>query len=216
MTISSDGTAKEALDPASEMGDCTVRDIPVSAPDISLEMLMDRYQQGDPDAATALIHQLSPRLYRFFMVQLASRRDAEDLLQETWLRIHGARHTYRVGQPVLPWFFSIARHIRVDHYRKVCRAARRETQIAEMAELPAPPLRSELPDTFDLEMLLAPLPESQREVVEMLKVAGMSLEDVARATSSTVGSVKQKAHRAYEKIRRHLGSVSPDGLKGGL
>jgi RNA polymerase sigma-70 factor (ECF subfamily) len=38
----------------------------------------------------------------------------------------------------------------------------------------------------------------------MLKIAGMSLEEVARATSSSVGSVKQKAHRGYEKLREHL------------
>jgi len=48
------------------------------------------------------------------------------------------------------------------------------------------------------------LPESQREVVAMLKISGMSLEEVARATSSSVGSVKQKAHRAYEKLRELL------------
>jgi RNA polymerase sigma-70 factor (ECF subfamily) len=38
----------------------------------------------------------------------------------------------------------------------------------------------------------------------MLKVAGMSLEEVARATSCSVGSVKQKAHRAYEKLRQTM------------
>jgi RNA polymerase sigma-70 factor (ECF subfamily) len=59
----------------------------------------------------------------------------------------------------------------------------------------------------DLEALLAQLPESQREVVAMLKISGMSLEEVARATSSSVGSVKQKAHRAYEKLRELLTAV---------
>ena len=59
----------------------------------------------------------------------------------------------------------------------------------------------------DLEALLAPLSESQREVIEMLKVAGMSLEEVARATSSSVGSVKQKAHRAYEKLRERMSAM---------
>lgn len=54
----------------------------------------------------------------------------------------------------------------------------------------------------ELEELLAPLSQGQREILEMLKVAGMSLEDVARATSSTVGSVKQKVHRAYRKLRQ--------------
>jgi RNA polymerase sigma-70 factor (ECF subfamily) len=59
----------------------------------------------------------------------------------------------------------------------------------------------------DVAVLLAPLSESQREVLEMLKVAGMSLEEVARATSSTVGSVKQKAHRAYKKLREAASAV---------
>ena len=52
--------------------------------------------------------------------------------------------------------------------------------------------------------LLATLPEGQRKVLTMLKVGGLSLEEVARATSSTVGAVKQKAHRAYERLRSFL------------
>ena len=70
--------------------------------DGNLELLMARYQEGDTAAASALIDRLSPRLYRFFAAQLDSRADADDLLQETWLRIHRVRHTYRPGQPVLP------------------------------------------------------------------------------------------------------------------
>ena len=61
--------------------------------------------------------------------------------------------------------------------------------------------------SLSLQEMLAPLPESQREVIEMLKVAGMSLEEVARATSSSVGAVKQKAFRAYEKLRGVLGKM---------
>jgi RNA polymerase sigma-70 factor (ECF subfamily) len=56
-----------------------------------------------------------------------------------------------------------------------------------------------------MEELLAGLPASQREVILMLKVSDMSLEEVALATASSVGSVKQKAHRAYETLRRLLG-----------
>jgi RNA polymerase sigma-70 factor (ECF subfamily) len=184
-------------------------------PDSDLEMLMARYQQGDFAAAGALIHRLSPQLHRFFVVQFASRVDADDLLQETWLRIHEVRHTYRAGEPVLPWLYAIARHIRVDHYRKARRTAAREERPEKMPEAAA--LRVETGGTPDLEALLAALPESQREVVEMLKVEGMSLEEVARATSSSVGSVKQKAHRAYEKLRERLtGMGLGAGRAGGL
>ncbi len=184
-------------------------------PDSDLERLMARYQRGDFTAATALIHRLSPQLHRFFRVQSASRQDADDLLQETWLRIHQVRHTYRAGEPVLPWFYAIARHIRVDHYRKARRTAAREQRLEELPEVAAA-LPTGSGGTPDLEALLAPLPASQREVIQMLKVAGMSLEEVARATSSSVGSVKQKAHRAYERLRRLSGVGLSRGRAGGL
>ncbi len=180
-------------------------------PDNDLEMLMARYQSGDFGAATSLIDRISPQLYRFFMGQFASRPDADDLLQETWLRIHRVRHTYRPGEPVLPWFYAIARHVRVDHYRKTVRTTAREQRLEEISQLAATDFAG-VSKGDELETLLAPLPASQREVIEMLKVAGMSLEEVARATSSSVGSVKQKVHRAYEKLRERMGEM---GLRRG-
>ena len=66
-----------------------------------------------------------------------------------------------------------------------------------------------------MEALLAPLSSGEREVVEMLKVEGLSLEEVARAMSSTVGSVKQKAHRAYEKLRERLSGAGLSKRQGG-
>lgn len=212
-----DGAAIAPVDGVREAGNRQVRNVPAVGSDSNLEMLMCLYQQGDFRAATTLIHRLSPQLHRFFMVQFASRPDADDLLQETWLRIHAARHTYRAGEPVLPWFYAIARHIRVDHYRRSRRTVAREQGLGEMPEIAAPAPTAGSGGAHDLEALLAPLPESQREVVEMLKIAGMSLEEVARATSSSVGSVKQKAHRAYEKLRERLSGMGfGKGSTGGL
>jgi RNA polymerase sigma-70 factor, ECF subfamily len=100
----------------------------------SFEELMLRYQQADYAAATALIERLSPQLHRFFLVQVVSSRYADDLLQETWLKIHEARHTYRPSEPVLPWIYAIARHVRVDSYRKVRRVEMREQQVDILPE----------------------------------------------------------------------------------
>lgn len=172
-------------------------------PDAELEPLMVRYQQGDLSAASELVTRLSPALHRFFMVQFVSRRFADDLLQETWLRIHEVRHTYRPGEPVLPWLYAIARNIRVDQYRKTRRVETREQQVERLPDAAA----LERGQGPDLEALLGSLPQSQREVIVMLKVSGMSLEEVARATRSSIGSVKQKAHRAYDKLRELLTSA---------
>ena len=169
-------------------------------PAAELEQLMVRYQQGDAAGIAELIERLSPQLYRFFLAQLVSRRYADDLLQETWLRIHQARHSYRPGEPVLPWIYALARHVRVDHYRRTRRREDRERQVEELPVTPA--VQPAASDGPDVQAMLQQLPESQREVLVMLKVSGMSIEEVARATSSSVGSVKQKAHRAYERLRR--------------
>ena len=167
--------------------------------DSNMEMLMVCYQQGDFDAATALIELVGPRLYRFFVSQSASRAEAEDLLQETWLRVHRVRHTYRPSEPLLPWFYAIARHVRVDHYRRIVRLNRNEQQVDGIDEIAANADHEE--SAGQVTALLAPLSESQRELLQMLKVEGMTLEEVARATSTTIGSVKQKVHRAYKKLR---------------
>lgn len=182
-------------------------------PESDLQELMVRYQQGDRAAAAALIQSLSPLLHRFFMVQFVSRRYADDLLQETWLRIHKVRHTYRAGEPLLPWVYAIARHLRVDHYRRVRRVEIREQQVDDLPEFATSAHPTDAGP--DITALLAALPESQREVIAMLKIANMSLEEVARATSSTVGSVKQKAHRAYNRLRVKLTELGFDPVGSG-
>src|SRR5450432_3439988 len=91
-----------------------------------LDRWMERYQQAHPEAPGTLINALSPALLRFFRSQSASREQADDLLQDTWMRIHRVRHTYRPGEPVPPWFYAIARRVRIDHYRRASRTTARE------------------------------------------------------------------------------------------
>jgi RNA polymerase sigma-70 factor (ECF subfamily) len=173
--------------------------------DEDLETLMVRYQDGDTAAAAALVKRLSPRLHGFFRIQSVSRRHADDLLQETWMRIHQVRHTYRPGERLLPWLYAIARHVGVDHYRRARRVESRELQVETLPE--RAPAAGPSQTRPDIAALLAALPDGQREVITMLKISGMSLEDVARATSSSVGSVKQKAHRAYARLRESLAGM---------
>src|SRR5258708_27588359 len=101
---------------------------------IDLDRWMERYQQADPDAPATLVGALSPALLRFFKSQVANREQADDLLQETWLRIHRVRRTYRPGEPVLPWIYAIARRVRVDGYRRTRRITLREIVMEVLPE----------------------------------------------------------------------------------
>lgn len=168
----------------------------------SLESLMARYQQADEGAASALVGRVTPLLRRYFLLQASNRTHADDLLQDTWMRLHRARHTYRPYEPLLPWVLAIARYASLDNYRK---ASRRESHERQVDVLPDPPNPVTGPaDSPDIDTLLSALPQRQREVIVMLKISGMSIDEVARATSSSPGSVKQKAHRAYQKLREIL------------
>jgi RNA polymerase sigma-70 factor (ECF subfamily) len=190
----------------------TLQEVVLPRVAIDLNGWMERYQQADPEAPTALVVALSPALLRFFRSQLATREQAEDLLQETWIRIHRVRHTYRPGEPVLPWVYAIARRVRIDGYRRTRRITRHEIAVEALPERPAPIEPGNHLPSF--QTLISVLPESQREVVTMLKKGGLSLEEVACATCSTVGAVKQKAHRAYNQLRKllqHGTANAPDG-----
>jgi len=170
-----------------------------------LEQLMRRYQEADRAAAESLMQALMPVLSRFFLSMPDGRLAADDLVQETLLRIHRARHTYRPGEPVLPWVYSIGRHVRVDHYRKLRRTVHHEEAVdPDILQARAISTQSEAEGSPDFDTLMNYLPESQREVLTMLKVLGMTVEEVARVTSSTTGAVKQKAHRAYDRLRSLL------------
>lgn len=179
----------------------------LSADEEELRQLMIRYQQADPEAVEELVTRLSPALYRFLAGPYLDCSDVEDLLQECWIRIHRSRQTYRPSEPLLPWIFAIARHARLDGYRRRTRRRTREVLVADVPETPSSslPLPQKSLPSASIEKSVNALPPAQREVIMMLKVSGMSLAEVARATASTTGAVKQKAHRAYRKLREMLG-----------
>lgn len=178
-----------------------------------LKELMVRYQTADREAATTLVELLSPMLLRFLAGPVYTRPYAEDMLQDCWLRIHRARHSYRPGTPVLPWVFAIARHARVDGYRRRRHIDSRESALEQLPDSDGRAAVSPSMPDRDLWRFVRQLPHSQQEVILMLKVSGMSLEEVARATGTTVGAVKQKAHRAYVKLREMLESQATGSRK---
>jgi RNA polymerase sigma-70 factor (ECF subfamily) len=103
----------------------------------TFEALMERYQEVDQAAVRTLIERLSPVLLRFYRYQGARPDQAEDLVQDTWLRIHRVRHSYRSSEPLLPWVFAIARRVRIDHFRRNLRTTLREVSSSVLPDVVA-------------------------------------------------------------------------------
>src|SRR5262245_65885684 len=82
-----------------------------------LSELMERYARGEDSVFEALYRLMAPRLYRFCLRLTTGKAEADDLLQETLLRVHRARATYLAGSNALHWAFAISRSVHLDRLR---------------------------------------------------------------------------------------------------
>lgn len=172
---------------------------------------MERYAAGDDAAFEALYDALAGRLYAYLRRHVPDPHGCDDLVQETFLRMHRARGTFMTGAPVLPWAFAIARRLVVDRGRRDRRAP---SGMDDVDPEPASPVgATDRPEQVAearevarrLAQALARLPASQRSAFELLKQDGLTLAEAAAVLGVTVTAVKLRAHRAYESIRAALG-----------
>ena len=177
---------------------------------------MERYAAGDDAAFEAVYDALAGRLHAYLRRHVADPHGCDDLLQETFLRMHRARATFVTGAAVLPWAFAIARRLVLDRVRRDRRAP---SEAGPVDPEPVDPVDgSDRPEDIvqareaarRLARALARLPESQRTAFELLKQDGLSLAEAAEVLGVSVTAVKLRAHRAYESIRAALGD---DGVR---
>jgi RNA polymerase sigma-70 factor (ECF subfamily) len=179
---------------------------------------MNRYAEGDDSAFAAVHRAVAERLYAFLARMARSPVLADDLLQETFLRMHRARGSFVRGARLLPWCYAIARNVCIDHARQ--RAVRKERAIGNeegeaVFDQPTGPdadgeqltMAAELAEI--VEAALAKLPHNQREAFVLLRYEGLSVADAAAVLGTTEGAVKLRAFHAYEALRAVLGSLAP-------
>jgi len=151
---------------------------------------MKRYQQGDTAAVTALVECLTPRLYGFFASLTNSGADAEDMLEK-----HGFAFT-AFGIPIAgPSPCSVAvcdrRSVPVKDHRRRRWLAWRKAGVGVFSDSSAREDKAGSMPAF--EELVGRLPQDQREVLTMLKISGLSAEQVACATCSTARGSQTEA-----------------------
>jgi RNA polymerase sigma-70 factor, ECF subfamily len=169
--------------------------------------LMRLGQAGDQAAYASLLVLLTSTARRFARARLGAVPWIDDVVQETLLAVHRARHTYDGGRPFAPWFYAVLSSRMIDVLRRERRVASRE--IADDALPDAPIARSAgAADELDVEAIHAAvtsLPARQREVIEALKFQDQSVREVAGRLKMTEAAVKTTAHRGYQALRRLLG-----------
>jgi RNA polymerase sigma-70 factor (ECF subfamily) len=134
---------------------------------------------------------------------------AEDLLQTTFIKVHGARASWRKGEPLRPWAFTIAARVRVDWLR---RQGRDEGGLDE--ETVADPAPSQPADAAEaheradrVRAALDALPEPQRVVVHLHRFEGLGFGEIGKVLGISEGAARIRAFRAYERLRAVLADL---------
>jgi RNA polymerase sigma-70 factor (ECF subfamily) len=183
------------------------------------------FQRGDARAFEALVRRHRGRVFQFLLRSVGERGRAEDLLQETWLKVVRGAGAWEPKARFTTWVYTMARHLCVDEARRAVhrRPATAPPGAAEADE--GPPLSERLPDDGAapdraahnarlrplLERALAGLPPEQREVFILREYSGVPFKDIAEVTGVPEPTVKSRMRYALEGLRAQLAALGVEG-----
>jgi RNA polymerase sigma-70 factor (ECF subfamily) len=163
--------------------------------------------RGDTRAFDVVYDRYRAPLYAFLVRLTGAVALAEDLLQETWLRL--ARHSRELppGTELRPWLFTVARNLYLSHRRWALLDAGR---LRELGLLPAAGVAGPFEATAEnqalreLEAALAVLPLEQREVLLLCTVSGFEPTEAAAILGISPEATRQRLSRARARLREQL------------
>lgn len=173
---------------------------------------MLRYQTGDAGAFDLLYARHRGGLFRYFLRQVSSREQAEELFQDVWMKLISARMSYQPSAQFNTWLYTLAHHRLVDHYRRAGRISAVEFEAPELEELQAPASRIDEPTVqmdaaqqrHAMQQAIAALPAPQREAF-LLSIEGeLSVEAIAATAGIGFEAAKSRLRYALSKLRSAL------------
>lgn len=170
--------------------------------------LLVRFRAGETRAFDELYQRHRGALYRYYLRQ-APRSAADDLFQETWLRVIKGTATYEPNAPFAAFLFRIAHNVLIDYYR---RSGRAPELVADGAleltdEQPQPSEAYAAAQTrARFIAALEALPAAQREAFLLHQEAGLTLEQIAGVVGSNFETVKSRLRYAAARLRAQLGN----------
>ncbi len=174
------------------------------------EELFEEFKNGRAHGFEELLNRYKRPLFSVILKRVRDRQLAEDLFQETFMRVIEHADKFKEGRKFSPWLYRIALNLCIDAHRKGL--VRSEVRMDEMSAEPAVCSGTEKKLENKeirkrIEAALEVLTEDQREVFIMREYAGLSFKEIALATESPLNTVLGRMHSALKKLRAQLGSA---------
>jgi RNA polymerase sigma-70 factor, ECF subfamily len=174
--------------------------------------LVARVQQGETEAYAALVRRHMPRGFRIAWRLLRHREDAEDAVQEAFLRALERIDQCAPGRPFGPWFFRIVATTAINRQRS---AKRRETEELTETEVSAAvgPADSAVLSALreEIDAALRTLPPMQRQLIELVTFEEFTPTEAAQLLEIPPGTARWHVHEARKALRTQLQAWLSDG-----
>jgi RNA polymerase sigma-70 factor (ECF subfamily) len=173
-------------------------------------MLMLAYARGDLAAFEALYARHRGMLYRFLLRSVRDPHRTDELFQETWSRVIGARARYQPQAKFSTWLLQIAHNLMIDSARRQRPMAGGDEAEIALASLAMPEREqpehalSEFERRRGLQRAIEQLPEEQRIAVLLRLEQELSLEEIAAVTGAGRETVKSRLRYAMTRLREVL------------
>ena len=164
---------------------------------------MRDYQQGRFEAFDDLHAALAPVLRRYLLSLARDGARADDLMQDVFLQLHRARHTYDPVYPVTPWVMAIARHVWLMDRRTQSRRPWAPEDVTEI-ELPVRGEAAAYAEKTDVRRALGMVAASKRNAVIHHHVFGWSFKDIAEKAGIAETAAKLRSSRGMAQLRALL------------
>ena len=188
----------------------TKQNQPEIAVEERLKALLLAGLDGDERAYRQFLDVLSARLRAYVRKRLFHLHDeVEDIVQETLLAIHNARHTYRASEPLTAWVYAIARYKLMDFLRMRSRHDAFNAPLDDDVDLFASADEEPANDAKrDIDTLLEQLPDKQRLPIVHVKLQGLSVAETAQLTGLSESAVKVGIHRGLKALAARIRLIS--------
>ena len=164
--------------------------------DSDLDRLIAAIAAGDADALTSLYHETSAGVYAYALSVLKNSQDAEDVLQDCFLKIQSSAGAYRSKGKPMAWIFTITKNLCMDIMRE-----KKKTAVLSYD----PGLSGADPDDrLVVEACLKVLADEERQIVVLYAVSGIKHREVAEIMSLPLSTVLSKYRRALKKMKNYL------------
>ena len=187
------------------MGMFAVMEEPENYGRLSDEKLLLKIAKGDQEAFRQLYQNTDKTMYSFILSVVRNPQDAEEIMQETYLRIWTSAGSYQAQGKPLAWMFTIARNLCYMRFRDQKHES--DIGLSDLSEMETGEFCPQIENAADKVVLHAALhilKEEERQIVLLHTAAGLKHREIAVDLGMPLATVLSKYNRAMKKLKNHL------------